>query len=426
MKFKNLIYAPNTKLILRDLSQINFFDEDFLKNSQFIFTSRKHLPNNLEKKSIIIDSNNKYRYFFWELSSHIRRILHDKKNLNKNYISQSFGINKNKLLFIRVIFFLKIEKFILFFLDKFLDLTIPNFFKKLFPKEKIIFFGSAKDLIFDDLMYYSKKFKTNTNIICTNWDNATTKPYKIKPDTAYCWGKETSYLSEKIHKINSNPIGSIRFERHLINKQKYKHLTTDKIKNKLNLSTKLNYILFAGVTYPFDELRSLKILSEVIKNKKLNVKILYKPHPYGRIKIPKERIDLLENIDIIQGASVNDFDNYFLLLNSIEGIISPYSTLVLEGIFFNKPALCLAYNNNNKNVFNWEMNSKYQPHLQILREFKFPYWCYDINKLQKQFLEFYSNLEEDKKNTEIFEKIISKSIFFNNSKYIDRLKKILI
>ena len=348
--------------------------------------------------------------------------MYEFENFNIKISNQTLELDNKKLFIIKIIFFFKFEKIAIYLIDLILELTLSKSLKKTAKVDEIIFIGSPKDLNFDDLMTIAKKKNIKTKLIFTNWDNATTKPYKIKPDKVYCWGKETSFLSEKIHRINSNPIGSIRFENHLYNKKKYKNLTKDIIKKKLNLSLNFNYILFAGVTFPFSELKSLKILNQVINNKKLNARILYKPHPYGRVKIPQKNIDQLENINYLKESSENNFDEYYFLLNSIEGVISPYSTLVLEGIFFSKPALCLAYNDENYKIFNWEMNSKYQPHLQILRKYKFPYWCYHIDKLGESFLNFFNNLYEDQNNQYIFNSIINNSIYFNDKNYIDRIK----
>lgn len=352
--------------------------------------------------------------------------MYEFENFNIKISNQTLELDNKKLFIIKIIFFFKFEKIAIYLIDLILELTLSKSLKKTAQVDEIIFIGSPKDLNFDDLMTIAKKKNIKTKLIFTNWDNATTKPYKIKPDKVYCWGKETSLLSKKIHGISSESIGSIRFENHLYNKKKYKNLTKDIIKKRLNLSLNSNYILFAGVTFPFSELKSLKILNQVIKNKKLNAKILYKPHPYGRVKILQKNIDQLENITYLNDSGENNFDEYYFLLNSIEGVISPYSTLVLEGIFFNKPALCLAYNDENFKTFNWEMNSKYQPHLQILRKYKFPYWCYNSAELEKTFLTFFKNLRKDQNNSYVHNEIIKRSIYFDNTKYIVRLNKILL
>jgi hypothetical protein len=53
-------------------------------------------------------------------------------------------------------------------------------------------------------------------------------------------------------------------------------------RNKLGLTADFNYILFAGVGFPFPEIEVLNQLSEYLeKTDKSNFRILYRPHPYG-------------------------------------------------------------------------------------------------------------------------------------------------
>ena len=136
-------------------------------------------------------------------------------------------------------------------------------------------------------------------------------------------------------------------------------------------------------------------------------------------------IQKLKNIIVIPNNKFSEFNNYFFLLNSIEAVISPFSTMVLEGLYYNKPALCLAFNDNNKNIFDWNKNSLYQPHLQILRKYKNPIWCYEKKKLPNQFIKFVNNLRNLKKNKILMEKIVNKSVYFGKDKYFDRLCKII-
>ena len=97
--------------------------------------------------------------------------------------------------------------------------------------------------------------------------------------------------------------------------------------------------------------------------------------------------------------------------------------MVLEGLFYDKPSLCLAYNDNNFNVFDWKINSKYQPHLQILHKYSLPLWCYDKKELSNLFFNFVINLRKLKKNKILIKKIVNKSVYLGKDKYIDRLKK---
>ena len=99
--------------------------------------------------------------------------------------------------------------------------------------------------------------------------------------------------------------------------------------------------------------------------------------------------------------------------------------MVLEGLYYGKPSLCLAYNDNNLNIFDWKINSKNQPHLKILHKYKIPSWCYQKKQLSNQFIKFANNLRNFKKNKILMKKIVNKSVYFGKDKYLDRLNKII-
>lgn len=425
MKYKKIIYIPNAKLVLRDLINTKIFADDIVENNYFLFTSNLNIPK-YQKISYQVLQKNNFRNHVWELASYLRRLLYEKVNFNFIVPNQSLEISKKNIFISKFAFFLKIEKFLLFFLDLILNLTVPKKITQLPDVKEVIFFGSSKDLNFDDIIYWAKKKKIHTKLIFTNWDNATTKPYKLKPDQVYCWGKATADLSSKIHNIKSNILGNVRFDKHLKFKKKYESFETDFFKKKLNIFLEKKIYLFAGVTFPFDEFGALKILDNVIKINKLNAIIVYKQHPYSRIKINEKDISKLSNIIKIDNNNFNNFENYFFLLNSIEAIISPFSTMVLEAMLFNKPSLCLAFNNKNQGVYNWNINALYQPHLKIMHEYEIPLWCYKIENLGKIFLSLYDNIEILKNKKEIYSSIVSKSVFTNDEDFNTRLNKILI
>ena len=130
----------------------------------------------------------------------------------------------------------------------------------------------------------------------------------------------------------------------------------------------------------------------------------YKPHPM------EKKIKQLKNIVYVKKNIFKNFKYYFYLINSTEGIISPYSTMILEGFFFQKPALCLAYNDNNLEVFNWKLNSKYQPHLKIIKNKKITIWCYKLADLSTSLKLFLKKINQRNKNYSTYKNIISKSI----------------
>ena len=337
-------------MIFRDINYINFFQKIDLSNFFFVFSDNKNIPKNLKKYEII--KFNKYRYKLWDFIHFLSRLSYEKKNFGISISKQTLSISNTYFILAKFIFFFRLYRLIIFFGNFILSLTSPKILKNLSNYSKVICFGSSKDINFDDIIRSAKRFKIHSSLIFTNWDNATTKPYLYKPDTVYCWGRETARLSKKIHNIVSKSIGSIRFEYHRALKNKYLKMSKALSKKKMNLDTKFKYILFAGVTHPFDEAESLKILDNHIKKNYKNLKIIYRPHPthVHNKKIIKNNS---KNIILDLNNNENNFENYFFLLNSIEFVISPYSTLVLEGLYYQKPAICLAYNDNNQGVFNW-------------------------------------------------------------------------
>jgi len=425
VKKKKLIYIPNAKLIFRDLNYIGFFENVTINSHYFIFTNKNNVPKNLDKKNYIITKRpNFFRYHIWDIRHYLLRTNYE-KNIFKTKPRQNLDLDYIKIILCNLLFFFKLDRLVIHIFNKILNFSQPKNYEFLKKFKEIIFFGSPKDLNFDDLMYVCKKNKIKSKLIFTNWDNATTKPYYLKPDEVYCWGRETSKLSKKIHKISSKEIGSIRFEKHREVKKKYNHIKKNQIKKKLNLDRNCKYLFFAGVTFPFDEKNSLKILNNVIDKKYKNLKIIYKAHPYGRVKVDNIFIKKLKNIIVIPENKFSEFKNYYFLLNSIEGIISPFSTMVLEGLYYNKPALCLAFNDNNMNTFDWNNNSLFQPHLQILRKYKNPIWCYEKSKLEEKFIFFVNNLKKLSSNKTVFRKIIKDSIYMSNKNYLHRIIKIL-
>ena len=419
--FKNFffIYIPNAKLIFRDLNYINLFKNLDLKNCFFVFTDNKNIPKNIKNYKVI--KFNKYRYKIWDFIHFLSRLSFEKKNFNSNIINQTLSIPNSFFIFSKIFFFFKIHKLIINLGNLFLKISSPKFLENLVNFNKVICFGSSKDLNFDDIIRNARKFNIHSSLIFTNWDNATTKPYLYKPDKVFCWGDETTNLSKKIHNINSESIGSIRFENHKKLKLKFKRKSKLSIKKKITLDKKYKYILFAGVTHPFDEIGSLDILDKYIeKNYKKKYKIIYRPHPFN-LQIKKIKKKNFKNIILNIDKNKNNFEKYYLLLSSIEFIISPYSTLVLEGLYYYKPAICLAYNDNNRNIFNWHENSKYQPHLKILKKNKVVLWCLSKDKLCRNLDYLIKNKSKLKKIE--FDRIITKSVYFDHNSYMSRLKK---
>ena len=409
------IYLPASKLASRDLEQSDFFKK--IKKSYKInlileTNSLKKLKSKNCFNKIYTLNNNKIRYLIWLSLHHLKRTRYEKKIFPSDVKKQSLGISTRILFILKLIIFLKIDPLVNYFLKLILAKTCKidsNLFK---DSNLLILFGSSKDIFFDDLIRICKKSNLRSTLITTNWDNATTKPYIEKPDEVWTWGDQTAKLSKKFHKIQSYPVGTPRFD-------KYKNLKLSKScsKLKLGLKIKYKYILFSGSAFPFAETETLQLMVNYLQKKKYNnIKIIYRPHPYTMINHLKniKKIQTLNKVLIDPTLNIfkkKTFMQYPYLLNSVSALVCPSSTLLVEALRYNVPTMCVAYNLEKYKLFNWNYNTKYQPHFGIFRENKKTLFCWKIEKFNDVFNKLIIDmLSKGKKNdNEIFN-----SIVFNN------------
>jgi hypothetical protein len=415
------IYIPSSKLALRDLKYINFFKKLSNKYKINLIIDYKLKLNKEDKnyfKNILrIKQYTKFQYILWSISHHLARLLHEEKIFPKKIENQTLGLGKKQLFLIKIIFFFRLEKYLIQ-LSQNLLFFLRRIHKKVKFNVKIfIAFGSSKDMHFDELIKNFNEKKIKTILITTNWDNATSKPYINKPSEVWTWGKQTELLSKKIYNIKSIAVGTPRFEQ-------YKNIKINKkaAKLKLKLNTKYKYIAFTGSAFPFDELLVIEnILLFFKKNNLKNYRLIYRPHPFAFIdhetslrKINKENFILDPSIDIF---AAKPFMQSYFLLNAVEGIICPSSTLLVEAEYVKTPALCVAFNSKKYNIFNWHMNTKYQPHFKIFLNSKDHIFCWDIKSFQKNLKRLIFMKKKNNKN-------FYKQIVFNNKiSYVNNIIK---
>jgi hypothetical protein len=419
------IYLPASKLASRDLEQSDFFKKikkSFKINLILETKSLKKLKSKNCFNKIHTLNNNKIRYLIWLSLHHLTRTRYEKKIFPSDVKNQSLGISTKILFILKLIIFLKIDPIVNYFLKFILVKTCKIDFNLFKDSDLLILFGSSKDIFFDDLIRICKRSNLKSTLITTNWDNATTKPYIEKPDEVWTWGNQTAKLSKKFHAIKSYPVGTPRFD-------KYKNFKLSKFSSKLKLGLKnrYKYILFSGSAFPFAETETLLLMVNYLQKKKYNnIKIIYRPHPYtmvNHLKSIKENQTLNK---IIIDPTLNIFKKktfmqYPYLLNSVSALVCPSSTLLVEALRYNVPTMCVAFNLEKYRLFNWNYNTKYQPHFGIFRENKKTYFCWKIERFDNVFKKLIRDMLSKKKknNNEIFNSIV----FDNKNDFSEIVKK---
>lgn len=423
LKQKVVVYFPNSKLGFRDLkssSLLDFFEDKF--SVKWLFTDEHQKTFFNKEISYKVLNNGKIRNFIWSILFEIKSFEYYKFKINESQPFPFLGMGLIKTLIIKFIYLLRIRKFVgslLYFLLSIKKLN-PNIFQYNDYKA-VICFTSSKDLLYDDLIRFTKKNNIKSILVLINWDNATSKPYLEKPNLVLTWGKQTSKLSNYIHGIQSKEVGSPRFESY-----KYKPAFGKKVSfKKLNLSSKHDYIIFAGASFPSEEVKILNILSEIIVKKyNSKFKIIYRKHPYSWNINNISSNNYFEKIVIsdptLSKFKSEDFNQFRHLFNVSSALISPYSTMIVESLLNKKPVLALGINYDNK--FNWKLAANIAPHLRILHETDCIIHCYSEKKLAISFENLINRIRYDNVHNS-YDEITNQILCLKKEKYEKKIFK---
>ena len=233
---------------------------------------------------------------------------------------------------------------------------ILNHFQNFNP-DIIIHPSVLEGLFINDLIIFKNIFKIPLIVIMNSWDNPSTKKAVIgHPDYLLVWGKQTYNHALKFMKMKPENViqfGSAQFDIYSkkINCNKKQFNSLYKIKaNEIVL-------LYAGSSAFTNEIHHLSIIDEAINSERLkNVKIIYRPHPWGgggqngknllnkkwkNILIDKNMLKYLKYIK--SGGKGKFLSNYLdthVILSNVDAVISPLSTILIEAAMHGKPGLC--------------------------------------------------------------------------------------
>ena len=209
----------------------------------------------------------------------------------------------------------------------------------------------------NDLIIISKKINVPLIFIMNSWDNPTACYFSAgKPDLFLAWGAQTvnhAIQYQNFEAKNVIPFGAAQFE---IYRERPKFRKPDFCKaHKINPRKKV--ILYAGGSLGTNEFEHLLLLEEAIQNKKIqNISVVYRPHPWGgggnygekiidykwkNIVIEKSMFKYLINLrDKGYHMTYPDYKDTHSILCSVDAVISPLSTILIEAAMHGKPIMC--------------------------------------------------------------------------------------
>lgn len=215
-----------------------------------------------------------------------------------------------------------------------------------------------------EIIKIAKEEKIPTLMLVDNWDNLCSKTVLTrKPDFLTVWGEQTKEHAQRIHGMNKNRVFVLGTPRFI---QYFK-------KSDKNFSSPypFPYALFAGNALPFDELTTLKKLDDLIDKNKQNFTIIYRPHPWRQRRLCADtffdydfkHVKLDEDAKKYYKRDLGDdyspaLEYYPKLLANMQFMVCPLSTMLVEGLLFDKPVFVLTYDDgvhftNPKNAYKY-------------------------------------------------------------------------
>jgi hypothetical protein len=212
-------------------------------------------------------------------------------------------------------------------------------------------------LFINDLVDASRIHSIPLVVIMNSWDNPSTKrAMSGKPDWLLVWGPQTQAHAVKYMNMSQEHVicfGAAQFDLY----RNPPRIDRIEFCRTHNIDPAVRILLYAGSSKGTDEFSHLLMLDRAIERGELgNVVVVYRPHPWGdggkggeriydypwrNIRIEQTMRGYLERVKAgIIGITTPDYNDTHDILSSVDAVVSPLSTILVEGALHGKPVLC--------------------------------------------------------------------------------------
>jgi hypothetical protein len=247
--------------------------------------------------------------------------------------------------------------------------TAMEGFIKQFRPDVLIHPTVLDGIFINDFVLLGRKFGLPTIAIMNSWDNPSTKRAVVgRPDWLLVWGPQTRKHAIRFMRMppaRAVPFGAAQFDVY----RRQPRLTRDEFCRSHGIDPARRILLYAGSSKGADEYHHLCMIDDAIERGVLpNVAVVYRPHPWGHGGHKGERLLDATWRHVVIDASMRiyleglrsgntrpylaDYADTHDVLSSIDALVSPLSTIILEGMMHGKPALCFLAEQQEGQSFN--------------------------------------------------------------------------
>lgn len=217
----------------------------------------------------------------------------------------------------------------------------------------------------NDLVVASRARNIPLVVIMNSWDNPSTKrAMSGLPDWLLVWGPQTrahaaKYLGMSEQRVVS--FGAAQFDLY----RNPPRIDRNEFCRRHDIDPAARVLLYAGSSKGTDEFSQLCVLDDAIDRGDLgHAVVVYRPHPWGdggkggnrivdhdwrNVRIEQTMRGYLERTkEGNQGITIPDYRDTHDLLSSVDALVSPLSTIIIEGALHGKPVLCFLPDEDDK------------------------------------------------------------------------------
>ena len=221
------------------------------------------------------------------------------------------------------------------------------------------------DYITDDVLQLADALKVPTLMLVSGWDNLSSKGLIYhQPTMIGVWGEQSRDHAVSVQNASPDAVHVVGCP-HYENFRSSEEMDRGELRKGFGLPVDGHVVLFAGTLRLFDETQLLKELDRAIETGLLPpMKILYRPHPWRDARRDEDDFFQYEWRHITMDAQIADTykatkatnqnstsDNFLFrmqhlprLYRAVDALISPMSTVLLEGLLFGLPTMAVAFN----------------------------------------------------------------------------------
>lgn len=295
-----------------------------------------------------------------------------------------------------------------------------------------IFPSNAYEAAATVLIRLARTHKIPSLALIDNWDNLSSKTvFWERPDHVAVWGTQAAQQALRIHGFKPNEvheIGTPRFDAYFLARSR----RTKTAKGKTR-------ILFVGSAMPFDEISAISLMEDCLTGlgySASTAEIIYRPHPWQQKRKTPASFDpeqfSFAHLDPQMSASQfrgsanpsrnsgfqPDLDYYPKLLNSVDAVVGPLTTMLFEGALCLRPVLALAYSDGAHPT----TSRRYFSHFEGLEDVPGFIFCDDVAVLAESLESVLSYGAIDQEQSD---KVTSFYLYRDGRPYVERLASLV-